>query len=287
MKKTIIYLDVLLLLNLFINFLIINATKRLLQQNSSSFRLLLSSLLGSIYSLVILLPAFSAISLCFQKLFLSFFMVWIAFGKQTWRRFLSGWVLFLFVSFLFGGFCYAIWYFITPTGMILQNGIAYLPISIFALAGITIIVYLILWLMGHFLQRNIPLQQKIPIEIVLNSQILRLQAWVDTGQKVLDVLTGLPVVICEYEALLPLLPADMSRFLETLHPGEMKQWQKRIHMIPLHTVSGKSVIPAFRPDHFYILDRNGQKQERTVLIGTVKEKLSDGEVTALINDALL
>ncbi len=255
MQKTVIYIDVLVLLNLFVNYLLLLSVNRILRRKRKEFRLFLSALLGGLCSLTILLPRLSPLLLLSEKLLLSFLMVGIAFGFRPPRRLIYQWILFFGISFLYGGITFALWYFVSPGGMIYQNGVAYYPISALALALFTIAAYLIFWLLENLWQKRVPQKQQATLRIDCN------------GSEVL--LHGL------------------GPFFDTMEPVDDPLWQKRLRVVPLNSVVGKGVLPAFRPDRFTLAADGGKEMEKQVLIAVTDQPISGGEVEAIISDTLL
>ena len=98
-----VYVDVLVVVNIFIDFLLLLGTGRFLQLKSKLLRLILASLLGGAQSLVALLPEIpAALNILLDLLFASA-LVLIAFGKADFRSFLKRTLVFFGVSFFFCG----------------------------------------------------------------------------------------------------------------------------------------------------------------------------------------
>lgn len=287
LQKPVIYIDVLVLLNLFVNYLLLLSVNKILRQHGKGGRIFLSALLGGGYSLIILFPQLSPFMLFVQKLFLSFVMVGIAFRFTPLKKIIYKWLLFVGISFLYGGITFALWYFISPIGMIYQNGVAYYPISALSLALFTIAAYFIFWFLENIWQKRVPQKQQIDLAIACNGKEVYLHGLIDTGHKTSDLMTGLPVVICEKEAVFELIPQKLIPFFDSLEPTEDPLWQSRLRVIPLHSVVGKGALPAFRPDRFTLFFEDGTKAEKTVLIAVTDQPIGNGEVEAILSDTLL
>ena len=165
MPKPVLYIDVLVLLNLFVNDLLLMSVGKILHQKKKGWRMFLSALFGGLCSLTILLPQMVPLVLFAEKVVLSFLMVGIAFGFTPLKRLWYKWLLFFGVSFLYGGITFALWYFVSPAGMIYQNGVAYYPISALTLALFTIAAYLIFWLLENLWQKRVPQRQQVGLMI--------------------------------------------------------------------------------------------------------------------------
>ena len=139
-----VYVDVLVVVNIFIDFLLLLGTGRFLQLKSKLLRLILASLLGGAQSLVALLPEIpAALNILLDLLFASA-LVLIAFGKADFRSFLKRTLVFFGVSFFFCGIMVFIYSAFRPKGMEVYNDVVYFNISPILLIILTLICYYIM-----------------------------------------------------------------------------------------------------------------------------------------------
>lgn len=118
-----IYVDVVLIENLIMNYIILLATGVVLKQKISHIRLIISSLLGAIYTVISysqILKMYSGITL---KILLSIIMVYIAFNPQKLKILLKNLLIFYLTSFVFGGAAFALIYIVKPQNIIMKNGL--------------------------------------------------------------------------------------------------------------------------------------------------------------------
>jgi len=101
--RNVIYLDVLLLLNLFVNYFLFLSAGFLLHQKPKRWRLIAGAAIGSLSSLLILFDGISDWIITLIKLPLAALLVWIAFGASRKGLYLKLVLTFLGVSFVFGG----------------------------------------------------------------------------------------------------------------------------------------------------------------------------------------
>ena len=111
-----IYVDVLLGLNLFINYFLLLAVSKFLSWEGKRGRLLLASLAGAFYALTILLPELPDLLSLLLKLLVSGVIIRIAWPFRGWLPFFKAVAVFYLINFAFAGFMLAIWYFIAPDG---------------------------------------------------------------------------------------------------------------------------------------------------------------------------
>ena len=107
-----IYIDIILIENLIMNFIILYATGLVLKRKIKKLRLILASLLGAIYALLTYISSFEIYTNIILKLILSILMVYIAFNAPNVKQIGKDLLLFYLVSFVFGGAAFAFIYII-------------------------------------------------------------------------------------------------------------------------------------------------------------------------------
>lgn len=284
---TTIYLDVLVLLNLFVTFFLFQAAAKLLNYRPNRWRLLGGTLLGGVYSLLILFELNTA-ELVTIKLVMGASLVFAVFFQKRggWKALVRSGLYFSLVNFLFAGFMQALWLFAAPAGMSYRNGVAYFNISALTLALSTIAAYLVLTLFTFLLNRRSRKAELVETTVTLRGRQVVLTGFVDTGNKLCDIFTGLPVAVCEYEAVQELFPERVRGFFrdpagfsfESLEDSSLKTL---LRVIPVNAVSGASSLPAFKPDE---LITDGVPRQAVVAVTT--QPLSDGSFHALLSPAL-
>ena len=110
--RQVIYIDVLLCVNLLINYVILILGAKLLNLRIKRKRLILSALMGSFYSIFIFFDQINLLLSLFIKLLMSITIILIAYGFINTRSFVKSIVTFYFINFIFGGIIFCIWYFI-------------------------------------------------------------------------------------------------------------------------------------------------------------------------------
>lgn len=294
LEQPTIYLDVLILTNLFVTYFLLLSTKGLLHLVAESFRMVSAALLGGIYSMIILIPNIPSWLLNLLKLIFSVLLVAVAFGMKNKRLLLKNVIVFYGINFIYAGFMFAMWYFITPIGMIYKNGIVYFNVSAVVLAISTVAAYLVIRCISYLLSKNVKREQLTELELSCNGRMVLLSAFIDTGNRLVDILSGLPVVVCEFEAITDLIPSDLQQKILTfsLDQIENQLWKKRFRIIPVQAVTGSSAMVAFKPDSCFLITKEGghgsaQKHQKEVMVGISKTALSQGEFSALIGGNLM
>ena len=138
-----IYIDIIFLENLFMNYIILFATGIIVKAPLKVIRTLLSGIIGSVYAVVSYMSILEINSNFLLKVVLSVVMVYIAFNSKRAKTFLKQLIIFYLTSFTFGGVAFALLYFVSPQNILMEKGvlIGTYPIKIVLAGGIVRIYY--------------------------------------------------------------------------------------------------------------------------------------------------
>lgn len=272
----IIYLDVLLVINIYVNFLLLKGTEKFLGRPTKQWRITAGALIGSLSCLVFLLPENLNVILLPLKLISGAVIVLITFGYGGLRNFLKSVLLFFCINFLFAGMITASEFLFNSSVMSVRNGVLYLDLSLLTLIGATIAAYIILSVF-HMIMIKKRLQGAVcQVTVVYNRNTAVLSALEDTGNQLVDYFTGKPVILCNKERIARLLP-DCGFSLSDIPKG--------FRVIPLSTVNSKGTAYIFKPDKVFIKETGENAREITALIGFTEENKMSEE--AILNPNLL
>lgn len=290
MKNT-IYVDVLILINIYVGYFLFASTRKLINATVNRIRMIIGCIVSGLYSLIILLDM-NLFELLIIKLLMGLSLCAIVFLKKNqFKYYIKSVLIFFAVSCLYAGLMLGIWYFITPSSMQFKNGIVYFNISALTLAVSTIIAYIAISVFCYILDKRNSSADIYSVIIDYMGREIELTALLDTGNKLIDVFSGLPVMICELEELKSFLPQKLYEYIKNDNSNieniNSEYFVKnKIRIIPIKAVSGKSSLIAFKPEKT-ILKKDDFEKECNVLVGVTNEKLSDGSFKALINKAML
>jgi len=116
-----IYIDIIFLENLFMNYIILFATGTIVKAPIKIVKTLISSTIGSIYAIISYMSILEIYSNIFLKIILSLAMVYIAFNSKSLKQFLKQLIIFYLTSFTFGGVAFAALYFINPENISMEK----------------------------------------------------------------------------------------------------------------------------------------------------------------------
>ena len=102
-----IYVDILIITNIYANYFMLKATAKLTHSPLSNKRCIASAAVGSLFSLIILLPELNALALLVLRTAAAMLMVMIAFRRKDTAELYRTGLVFFFVCCLFAGTEYA------------------------------------------------------------------------------------------------------------------------------------------------------------------------------------
>ncbi|MEG2596886.1 MAG: sigma-E processing peptidase SpoIIGA [Oscillospiraceae bacterium] len=284
---TVIYIDVLIGLNIYITYFLLLAAESLSKVKSPVWRRGIASSVGGFFSLMILAPDIPFMLLAMIKLLLAAILILLDFGYKARAVFLKRVLIFFGVNFIFAGFMIAVWLIFTPPKLAIRNGTIYYHFSAITLMVSTIAAYGAVRILEQILSRSLRKQQIFIAEVQVDGQQAALSVFLDTGNHACSV-SGLPVVFCTASALKDIVPPEILTCMKDI--GDLsalngRRWASRVQIVPYHVIHGKGILAGFQPDSFVLLDHD-KKIERNCVLVPVFEPLSDGETNAIAGEAL-
>ena len=116
-----IYIDIIFLENLFMNYIILFATGIIVKTPIKIIRTLISSIIGSLYAVIAYMSILQIYSNTILKIVLSISMVYIAFNSKNLKTFIKQLIIFYLTSFTFGGVAFALLYFVSPQNILMDK----------------------------------------------------------------------------------------------------------------------------------------------------------------------
>ena len=289
--KQVVYVDVLFVLNLFINYFLLLSVAKIMRFSAKRWRILCGALLGGAYSLMIFLPTVATWFSVLLKMIFSVTLVLTSFKFNSFKHFLKLLGCFYAVNFAFAGIMLALWFAFKPNGMVINNGVVYFNISMLVLAVSAVAAYLIISIISKLMRRNAPDSHIYEISISVDGKKAETRALMDTGNALSDSFSDTPVIVAEYKFVEPVLPGELRDFFggekEAPDISELRNWKSRIRLIPYHSVDKGGVLPAFRPDNLHIKSVKGDDDIKNVYVAVCKGRLPYSEYGALLNPRVI
>lgn len=294
-----IYLDIVLIENICMNYIILFATSYLLKKKIKYWRLLIASFIGAIYSILAHMEILKIYSNIILKIVLSVIIVYVAYHAKNIKQLFKELIFFYLISFLFGGTAFALLYFIKPEEVLIVNGnyVGMYPLKIAVLGGI--IGFTIITICFKFVKSRIS-KKDVYYEIQINfgNKETKTKALLDTGNMLKDPMSDMPVVIVEKDILKNILPNNIINNLNNVIGGDIDknlyedinlEYITKFRIIPFNSI-GKTngMLVGFKTDKITIKQENYEQEIENVIVGIYENKLSEkNQYHALIGLNLL
>lgn len=273
----IVYADILIILNLCVNYFLLLATQKILHLRETVLRLLFSAFLSAVSTLYIFMPQTHFIIEFLYKISICLLTVLCAFGFKNIRYILKNTLVFFTVTCAYAGIMIAVWYLFKPKGMIINNSVIYINISPVVLVAVSVAAYLIFILLYRIFYKSSEFAKKCLITVSAFENTVTLEAIVDTGNSLNDVFGKSEIIITEITVVKKLFGEDFK---------ESEKIKSRYRIIPCGTVSGSSILDGYRCDNAVINYENKNFSLEKPILAVSKVPLNDG-YNAIINPKIL
>lgn len=281
------YLDLVLLLNMAVNYYLLQLTALIVRQKAHFYGILTASLVGALFPLLVYLMENPALLLWPIRILIPALMIFLSFRPQQLRQGFCQYLTFCLCAFALGGLALL---FSSGEKLAYSGGEAYLlpPPSLLKLAFAAVVLFTgVRWLyplvqeIFHF---NMP-QATLKMEVFFNGKSKQLKAFVDTGNMLRCPFTGTPVAVAAYGAVRDLLPFEMRTFLK--RKGKIDWFQleamlsrskdaAKFSLIPYHSLQETDYLLAFRPERLKLMEEGGAECMDTPLLIAVQQEGRDG-----------
>lgn len=279
----VVYIDVLICLNIFVDFLLLRFCDAVLRAGAKFCRAAIASLIGGVSSLYIFAPGLPVPIELLIRLFIAALIILAAYGFGSAHLFIKRTAVFFGVNFIYAGAMFAIFILFKPNGMAINNGVVYFGISPLALIISTLAAYLILRIINHFLLADRG-ERLCDIRITYAEQTLTCTALVDTGHSLRDMLSDSPVVLVSEQTAAQLLGEEASKQL-ALMGAPPEALCERYRLIPYSTIGGRGMLPSIRCDSLEMLRRQRIIYQKPI-IAISRESFTE-KYSAIISAELL
>ena len=266
-----IYIDILVLLNLFINYFILLSVSKFLYIKVKRSRLLLGASLGAFYSIYILIPEPNKYLSFFIKVLMSISIVLSSF-KFNKKMFLKTFICFFLISLSFSGIILAMWFMFKPKGMIVNNGMVYFDISPFILIFSTLVSYIFIECVNRYLGKHICKEAFCHIKLILDKKTDEFEAKLDTGNSLKEPFSNLPVIIVDREKVKNIIPTELNLNDYKLISEFSSKIKSSVRLIPFSGISRDGFLFGFKPDNVTVETGRGNFFEKEAYVGICTEK---------------
>lgn len=271
----VIYADVLIVLNILVDYFLLKLTARIVHKNPSLIRLVLGSVLGGISALYIFLPSQNWIIEFLIRLVISLIITLATFGLGSAKSLFKNTAVFFAVTFGFAGAMLGLWYIFEPKGMAVNNSVVYFNISPAVLIGLSALFHIIVSVLRYILHKNSDSAKECKIRVTLGENTAETGALIDTGNSISDAM-GMSEVIIVDKRFAEKLFGDIEKI------SDNQDMVARYRVIPCNTVSGTTLLEGYRCDKAYIRYEGSVTEVNRPILALSKTPL-DRECEAIIN----
>ena len=265
-----IYIDVLIVLNLYVNFFLLRTAAGLTHSPLKNLRCIVASLYGSLYSLLILAPELPTPISVIIRFFAAITITGVAFGFNSRKRLLINTGAFFVSNFILAGLTYAVYSLFASDKVHFNNSYFYIDFSLLILVITTVALYGTVYVCKFLFVHSPPQNGEYRVIIRHNKRIIELPGFPDTGNNLTDYYSGAPVIVCGKESFAEIDLSDNSL-------------PRGVRLIPCSTVSSSGLMPVFRVDEVIILNRvTGTRKPVDAVIG-----IGNSSGKAIFNPVLL
>lgn len=267
-----IYIDIIFLENLFMNFIILFATGIILKTQFKIIRTFISSFIGGIYAILLYISTVQIYSNFFLKIILSLVMVELTFNPKSVKSFLKYLIIFYLTSFTFGGVAFALIYFVRPGETLFIDGklVGIYPIKMILLGGLlgfSIIIISFKNIKKKFTKADMICN----IQIRINEKSISVVSIIDTGNFLKDPISKSPVIVVNKKSLKEILPAELLDNVKEIINGEniaIDQYIEKIRIIPFSSLGKENgLLLGIKSDSVTIYYQDNEIIIKNAIIG--------------------
>lgn len=279
---TVIYVDVLLVINFMVNFILLRITALMLRRQPVFWRLCLAATIGAFGALIIFVPMHNRAVIILYKLLLTITMSIAAFGVGKLRR-IAGAAFCLFtVSLLVSGFLLLWQVTMRPHGVLVSNGTVYFDIGAVALICCSVVGYFIASILSMMLARGSPKGQLCEVTVLHAGAVSVFPALIDTGSSLTEPFSHCPVIVCEEQALKNAMPKELKNFTLGNPTTQM------LRLVPYKTLDSTGLLPAFLPDTLMVgMQGKAAQKVEDCYIAVLNHPLGAADYRAVCNPQML
>ncbi len=252
------YVDLIWVLNFYIDFWLLYITSLILKRNIKIFNIIIASLVGSLSTLLVFFKINNFI-LIIIKIFLAIIMLLISFGHKNIKYSLTNFIYFYMLGVILGGFIYYlnIEFKYTTVGLILSNHHININYILLFISPFILIIY-----QKYLNKIKVKNSLIYDIKIVINKNIYKLKGYLDTGNKLIDPITNKPVILIEKDII-----------SESL----------KYYYIPFNSIGNHNLLKCFKPLYVEI----NEKKYKNYLIAISDKKFNIDGVECILNNKLM
>lgn len=281
--KPIIYVDVLVVLNTVVTFIMLLTTASLTGVKNSVGRLLLGAVTGGAFSLILLAPEMSVPYVILTKAAMAAALVGISFKMTDIKRFFVCIALFLGTNLFYAGVMYGIDCLFSPRFISTRNGFSYFNIGSTGVIVLCSLVYLCVRLIRKYVFPNGRTPRIYEVEISLGEKTASTKALLDSGNSVKDMYCSDVIIIDGIVA--ENLTSCGSESFNATDAEKLEGLRKKgiaVRLLPVEVLGDKKILVAFTADKAVIKTESGNGVLKKPCVAVTDVRLEELGYDALL-----
>lgn len=281
----VVYIEDAILDNLVINSIILFLSLFSLRQKIKVLKVITASMLGCVASIVLTFFTLPLFAVLIIKFLLGLIMCSIVIQKFSFKLLSLFYVVFLSFTFLMGGFCFFIIYLFGGEVYNIANMSYNLPISLGVIfIFLALYVYLLIQAIKVFYKKQKLSSFYYDVFIHINNKKVKIKAYLDSGNLLQDSLTGLPILIVNFNTFNKIFNGKVNvfNFLKNTLNETIKG-----RYINVSTISSNGKMFVVEPMRVEIKQADKPLKQINVLIGVSSNTTKSGQFEALLSPLAL
>lgn len=261
-----IYADVLISENFVVNLFLLTLTMKAVKHRCNMIRLIISSLIGGIYTIVLLIPQLKILTILPCEILVACIMLIISYGRTSIINMIKLLGIFLMMTFTLSGLCFA--FVLKQNVYILGSKFEITKYSVkYVMLGIMIIYIISIRLIEHLRDRLFVNNYTCIVEFNIGCKKYEVEAFLDTGNELREPITNLPCILIEENLIM-----------------DVNFEKSNTYYIPYSSIGYDGNLKGIRVDKIKIKGNDFSRDEINAIICPCKEKLSkENEFNALLS----
>ncbi len=261
----VIYVDVLILVNFIVDYLLLLLTSRFLKIKYRLKRLLISAFVSAVSSLYIFFENSNLFVDFIFKLFVAFLAVTIAFKLKSLKLYLKTYSVYFTINLIFAGVVTFIYKSFSPKNILVLNSVVYFDISALELIIFTVVFYFLFLFLSKIFKSSSYTAKKAFVTVFYENKYIELPSIIDSGNSIEDIFSQSDVIIADKRDITSLFGAAI----------EDEKLVSRFRIIPCVTVSGKDYLKGVRSDKAIVKTKDKTIVLQKPIIAESKTKFDD------------
>lgn len=265
-----IYADILVLENCIVDFFLLTLTMKCIKHKCKTSKLIISSFIGGIYTLVLIMPRLNILAYFPVQLGVVFIMIRIVYGKSSIFNLIKLAAIFLMISFTLSGICFLIS--LKADGFIVGTSYKIEKYSVkYIMLGMMIIYVSCSRIMDYVKEKLFINNFNFNIEFEIEKKQYCFKGFLDTGNELVEYVTNLPCILIEEDLI-----------------KDIKFNENNTYKIPYNSVGYGGYLKGIRINNIKITNKRHLYENIDAIICPCKQILSrEDEFNALLSRAIV